>query len=171
MTVDAPAIPARHPACSRLNDDPLRLIDLLDFFHLMSQATRYERVGAVLFNADHEPLGAVWLDQGCQDQVDFDLRLLARIALHHDAHGLYLVHSHPHSDDPKPSQRDIDATRAANGCLAPLGIPVLDHHIFGRSDGATTPIFKFRSSGITWSTEGTANELTVPPHRDDDTDQ
>lgn len=155
VTVDAPAIPPRHPACSRLNDDPLRLIDLLDFFHLMSDSSRCERVGAVLFNAEHGPLGAVWLDQGCQDQVDFDLRLLARIALHHDAHGLYLVHSHPHSDDPQPSRRDIEATRAAHACLAPLGIPVLDHHIFGTPDGVSTPIFKFRARGVVWIADAT----------------
>jgi DNA repair protein RadC len=151
--------PPRHPACSRLNDDPYQLIDLLEFFHLMSAPTRFERVGAVLFNKDHEPTGAVWLDQGCQDQVDFDLRLLARIALLHDAHGLYLVHSHPHSDDPQPSQRDIEATRAAHACLAPLGIPVFDHHIFGRSDGATTPIFKFAAKGVTWTDHATESRL------------
>lgn len=144
-------VTVRSPASARLNDDPFRLIDLLEFFRIMSAPTRYERAGLVLFNRDHEPLGAVWLEQGCQDQVGFDLRLLVRIALHHDAHGLYLVHSHPHSDDPQPSQRDIEVTRAAHACLAPLGIPVLDHHIFGTSDGQTTPIFKFRSRGVSWT--------------------
>lgn len=142
--------PSRHPASSRLNDDPMQLIGLLEFFHLMSAPTRYERTGAVLFGKDSQPLGGVWLDQGCQDQVDFDLRLLARIALHHDAHGLYLVHSHPHSDDPKPSTEDLASTREVHAALAPLGIPVIDHHIFGRSDGQTTPIFKFHTAGLTW---------------------
>ena len=155
VTVDAPVTLPRHPACSRLNDDPMQLIGLLELFHLMSAPSRYERTGAVLFGKDSQPLGGVWLDQGCQDQVIFDLRLLARIALHHDAHGLYLVHSHPDSDNPQPSKVDISTTREAHAVLAPLGIPVIDHHIFGRSDGQTTPIFKFRAEGVIW-TDGAA---------------
>jgi DNA repair protein RadC len=145
MTIDS-----RKPVSSRLNPDPARLIDVLEFFHLMSAPTRFERSGAVLFNANGEPLGAVWLDQGCQDQVEFDLRQLARIALHHDAHGIHLAHSHPHSEDPRPSAEDIATTREIHACFAPLGIPVLDHHIFGRGDGATTPIFKFSTSELSW---------------------
>ena len=164
-------MPPRHPAGSRLNDDPYRLIDLLEFFHLMSAPTRFERSGAVLFNANGEPLGAVWLDQGCQDQVEFDMRQLAQIALHHDAHGIHLVHSHPHSENPRPSPEDIAATREIHACLAALGIPVFDHHIFGRSDGETTPIFKFRAGGIIWSTEPKGNEGVPRPNSDDGTDQ
>jgi DNA repair protein RadC len=148
-------ISSSKPASSRLNPDPARLIDVLEFFHLMSAPTRYERSGAVLFDQDSQPLGAIWLDQGCQDQVEFDLRQLARIALHHDAHGIYLVHSHPHSTDPRPSAEDLASTREVHAALAPLGIPVIDHHIFGRSDGQTTPIFKFSESDLVW--------MTAPP--------
>jgi len=159
------------PTVSRLKGDSYRLIDLLEFFHLMSAPTRYERVGAVLFNAEREPLGAVWLDQGCQDAVGFNLRTLARIALYHDAHGIYLVHSHPHSHDPQPSTEDVETTRAAHASLAPLGIPVLDHHIFGRSDGATTPIFKFRARGVAWADSGGPLEPSAGPQPADRTDQ
>lgn len=47
----------RHPASSRLNDNSMQLIGLLEFFHLMSSPTRYERTGAVLFGNELQALG------------------------------------------------------------------------------------------------------------------
>jgi DNA repair protein RadC len=114
----------------------------------MSEPTRYERLGVILVDATGTEIGGAWLSQDCQDGTTFRLRDLARVALHHDATGMILVHTHPHSAEPKPSKLDIETTRTVHEYFLRVGIPVLDHRIYGAGCAA---IFSFAQQAIEWS--------------------
>lgn len=68
--------------------------------------------------------------------------LLARLIATCDIGYLFMAHGHP-SGDPRPSERDIHATRAIWRLARSLGASLQDHYILGRSGH-----FSFRESGL-----------------------
>ncbi|QLC20856.1 DNA repair protein [Parasphingopyxis sp. CP4] len=94
---------------------------------------------SLLLHHDHEHaiiahLGAadriVAISETCggADAIDLPLRQIVGDALAHDAHDLVIAHNHP-SGDPRPSDADIETTRALAMLLRPLGIRIHDHLI------------------------------------------
>ena len=61
---------------------------------------------------------------------DIPVRAITQEALVLGTHGLLIAHNHP-SGDPSPSRDDIAATRALTQAIAPLGVHLYDHLIFG----------------------------------------
>lgn len=57
-------------------------------------------------------------------------RELFQVAISHHAHAVIIAHNHP-SGDPAPSTDDVNLTTRLIECGELLGIPVLDHVIFG----------------------------------------
>jgi DNA repair protein RadC len=104
----------------------------------------YELLKYDLLNKDKEYLFVLSLDTknrvvskdlvciGILNEVLIHPREIFKFALVNNAYSVLIVHNHP-SNDPKPSDADIEITdELANAGLL-LGIPVLDHLIFYNS--------------------------------------
>ena len=65
---------------------------------------------------------------GEADAIHLPLRMIVGDALANDAQALVIAHNHP-SGDPRPSEADIETTRALALLLRPLGIRIHDHLI------------------------------------------
>ena len=136
----------------------LDLLPVEQFVRLMSETTRYERFGAILLDATGTQLGGAWLSQDCQDGTTFRLRDLARVALHHDAVAMILVHTHPHSAKPTPSKLDLETTRTVHEYFSRIGVSVLDHHIYGAGG---QHVFSFAQARIVWSNDPVATPFAL----------
>jgi len=73
---------------------------------------------------------------GTVDHTPVYPREVIKRALELSATALILVHNHP-SDDPSPSQADIQMTKAIIEIASPLGIAVHDHIIVGKNGHAS----------------------------------
>ena len=138
----------------------LDLLSVEQFVQLVSEPTRNERFGVILVDAAGIEMGGAWLSQDCQDRTTFRLRDLARVALHHDAAGMILVHTHPHSADPKPSKLDLETTRTVHEYFSRVGIDVLDHRIYGTGGEAA---FSFIENRVAWTFDQMADALELVP--------
>jgi DNA repair protein RadC len=69
-------------------------------------------------------------------------REVFRLAITSRAFALVLIHNHP-SDDPTPSQDDIEATKSITRAGEIIGIQVVDHLIIGASEH-----YSFRAQGL-----------------------
>ena len=98
----------------------------------------------LLLNHDHEHaiiahlgsadrLVAISETSGGTDAINLPLRQIVGDALAHDARALVMAHNHP-SGDPRPSDADIETTRALALLLRPLGIRIHDHLILTQHD-------------------------------------
>jgi len=79
---------------------------------------------------------------GSAGMVDVPMRQLIRDALTLESRALILAHNHP-DDSLEPSRADKAVTKRIVETARPLGIMVLDHLIFGRSDWMS-----FRRTGL-----------------------
>jgi len=78
--------------------------------------------------------GAILLQQsikGDMDKVNINLRDVVDIALRVQSASVVFAHNHL-DDNIHPSNADIHLTRGLVGVLAPLGINIIDHIIFGK---------------------------------------
>lgn len=66
---------------------------------------------------------------GTERRIELPVRRIVGDAIGHDACALILAHTHP-GGDPAPSTADVEATRALDRALRPLGIRLYDHLIF-----------------------------------------
>lgn len=69
------------------------------------------------------------VSSGGSANLAVDPKVIFKIALDHHAASIVLVHNHP-SNNPKPSQLDIELTERLIEVGKRLGLPVLDHLIF-----------------------------------------
>lgn len=102
-------------------------------------------LGSVLFGRDREEFHVLHLGRrlslighqihaaGAEGSVDVPFRALFHEALALGSQALILAHNHP-DGDPRPSRADKAVTRRIADTARPLGIQILDHLIFGRSD-------------------------------------
>lgn len=70
------------------------------------------------------------VSMGSLNAVFVEPREVYKSAILANAAGVLLIHNHP-SGDPSPSREDINITKRLEECGALLGIPVVDHIIFG----------------------------------------
>ena len=73
------------------------------------------------------------VSSGGSANLAVDPKVVFKIALDHNAAGIVLVHNHP-SNNPKPSQFDIELTERLIKGGKILEVPVLDHIIFAEDD-------------------------------------
>lgn len=78
---------------------------------------------------------------GTLDQSIVHPREVFRPAIRWNAHSIIVFHNHP-SGDEKPSKEDFRVTRRLMDCGEMLGIPLVDHLIFGASN-----YYSFRKDG------------------------
>ncbi|MEO1301159.1 MAG: DNA repair protein RadC [Bacteroidota bacterium] len=69
------------------------------------------------------------VSRGGTARLSVDPKVIFKVALDHRAASIILVHNHP-SNNPKPSQLDIELTERLIEVGKKLGLPVLDHLIF-----------------------------------------
>lgn len=75
--------------------------------------------------------------------VRIPLRAVARDVVRLDARRVVMAHNHP-SDDLRPSQSDLTATKRIATALTALGVALIEHMIFTRSNGT----FSLRGAGF-----------------------
>jgi DNA repair protein RadC len=120
-----PAVSLKHP----------QLAGLI-FHRLIGQADR-EHGAAIFLDAKGDPTGMTILSVGGLTFIPLPAREVFKAALMANAFSVVLGHNHP-SGNPKPSPRDVQATKALVKAGTLLGVRVLDHLI-------TTPSGDFTS--------------------------
>lgn len=95
--------------------------------HLL-EGKRKEHFYLVCLNGEMEVVADALVASGSLNEVAAYPRLVAELALRHDAHTVVLCHNHP---DGKafPSQDDLDTTASLNDMLQRIGITLADHII------------------------------------------
>lgn len=73
----------------------------------------------------------------CPGSIELPVRTIVADALAHEACAVVVAHHHP-SGDPTPSRADIEATRALEQALRPLGIRLYDHIILAAGGRRTS---------------------------------
>ncbi len=88
----------------------------------------YEELWAVYCSRSGKLLFKKRISEGGINFSGGDLKKICRPAVEHSASNVALCHNHPHSN-PRPSQQDIDLTKAVKEALALLDVRLLDHII------------------------------------------
>lgn len=114
---------------------------------LLSHPVDFERLGVVLCDDSGAEMCAALIAEGEGHHCEFDAYDIVRVAHRMGAKGVIMMHSHPRSVTPVPSEEDVDSTMLVHEALKPWGAEVLDHHIYGMH-GAK--VFKFRKAGVRW---------------------
>lgn len=92
------------------------------------EGKRKEHFYLVCLNGEMEVVADALVASGSLNEVAAYPRLVAELALRHDAHTVVLCHNHP---DGKafPSQDDLDTTASLNDMLQRIGVVLADHII------------------------------------------
>ncbi len=94
---------------------------------------RSERFYVLCLDTKGGLLGARMAAEGTLDQVPAYPRIVADIALRHNAAAVLLCHNHP-SGDPTPSREDIALTHRLDRLLGEMDIALRDHIIVGAAE-------------------------------------
>ncbi|MBQ8507725.1 MAG: JAB domain-containing protein [Clostridia bacterium] len=111
----------KHPQLGRL---PLAAEFLLD----NAYALKVERFYMLCLDARGRMKECVFIQEGTESGTLFNLRKLLVEVVRVAPNAVVISHNHPRRTL-RPSQDDIDCTRAAIRALAGLGVPLLDHVI------------------------------------------
>ena len=101
-----------------------------------------EQLRALFLNARNELLSEELILEGSVRFVRMHPREILHRALSAGATAVVIVHNHP-SGDPRPSARDVEATRALIEAAAPLDIVIHDHLVIARFG-----VVSLRASGL-----------------------
>jgi len=104
--------------------------DVADLLMLEFKEYETEYFKCLLLNIKNEVLKPVNISQGGLSGTAAAPRDVFRQAVREGAAAIIVAHNHP-TGDPEPSATDIDLTRQLAEAGAVLGIPLLDHVIFG----------------------------------------
>jgi DNA repair protein RadC len=96
----------------------------------MSGKRRPEELHAVWLDGWRRIIGCEVLAKGTIDQAAIDARVVAQLALQHNACGLILAHNHP-SGDVVPSADDLALTARLREALALFDVELLEHFVVG----------------------------------------
>ncbi len=122
----------RHQAELIRSQQESTIIDSSDkIFHLFDKQLSgldYEELWAVYCSRNGKLLYKKRISEGGIDFSGCDLKKVCRPAIEYMASAVALCHNHPHSN-PRPSQQDIDLTKALKEALALLDVRLLDHII------------------------------------------
>ena len=99
---------------------------------LMTQFKEYEveHFKSILLNRKNEVLKVVTISRGSVDGTLAPPAEVFKQAVREGASALIVAHNHP-SGDPEPSRADLELTRHLSEAGTLLGIPLLDHVVFG----------------------------------------
>jgi DNA repair protein RadC len=91
-----------------------------------------EHFAVICLDAKNNPIGFNVVAVGCLTMTIVHPREVFKCAVLQNAAAVILAHNHP-SGDTTPSQEDRRITERLIDCAKILGIPVLDHLIFGNN--------------------------------------
>lgn len=103
--------------------------DAADLLVPLFEACEGEKVVAAHLDGERRVIGTSEAS-GSAASVPLPIRSIIADAMRLGASGLIVAHNHP-SGDPRPSEADLDATRALAIAAEPLGIRLFDHLIVG----------------------------------------
>lgn len=115
---------------------------LMDYCHATMAHEKREHFRILFLNKKNELIADEIQGSGTVDHTPAYPREIMKRALELGATAVILMHNHP-SGDPKPSQADIEMTKAIIRAGQPLGITIHDHIIMARN-GQTS----FRNEGL-----------------------
>ena len=99
-----------------------------DYCMQLLEGKRKEHFYLVCMNGEMEVVADALVASGSLDEVAAYPRLVAELALRHDAHTVVLCHNHP-DGKAYPSQDDLDTTASLNDMLQRIGVVLADHII------------------------------------------
>jgi DNA repair protein RadC len=105
---------------------------LMDYLKAGMAHEKKENFRLLFLNKKNELIADETQQTGTVDHTPAYPREIMKRALELGATAIILVHNHP-SGDPKPSQADIDMTKAIIDAGAPLSITIHDHVIVSKS--------------------------------------
>lgn len=120
-------------------------MNFLEFINTIKNSPM-EEFGVIYFAADHKTcIGVKMIASGDAGAI----RGISKDKVIQEAHrlgaqGMTLVHNHPRSLMPRPSEADLHTTFTIHDIAKKEGVPVLDHLIFGSGNA----IFSFTKNGI-----------------------
>ncbi len=115
---------------------------LMDYCTATMAHEQREHFRIIFLNKKNEMMADEIQNSGTVDHTPAYPREIMKRALELGATALILIHNHP-SGDPKPSQADIDMTRAILRAAEPFSIAVHDHVIVSRGGYSS-----FKSMGL-----------------------
>jgi DNA repair protein RadC len=104
--------------------------DVADLLMLSFKEYEVEHFKALLLNRKNEVVKVVEVSRGTVDASPAGARDVFRQAVREAATGIIVAHNHP-SGDPEPSRPDVELTLQLAEAGSLLGIPLMDHVIFG----------------------------------------
>lgn len=114
--------------------DPYLIRRLTGLNHETLICLFYDSDGAFRFEQLHE---------GTPSAVAAERCVLTHAAVGHGARYVLIAHNHP-SGEARPSEQDIETTRALHRLFTALGVSLVDHAIVASGGGA----FSFRQAGL-----------------------
>jgi len=117
---------------------PAVITSSLDSYHEFVKtgigALHVEEFWVMFLNRANKVITVKKLSEGGTAGTVVDQKILFKMALEAGAHGIILAHNHP-SQQPFPSQADLQLTEMAKNAGQLLGIVVLDHIIVANESG------------------------------------
>lgn len=144
LKTQAPLPVARHLATMRaaqlsvLRDEVLQapvltnLDALLSYLRMEDGHSSHERLRIIFLDTQNRLIADEVFGHGSIDSAPVFPREIVRRALELGAGALILTHNHP-SGDPRPSETDLETTRAIAAAATVFSIAVHDHLIVARS--------------------------------------
>ncbi len=114
--------PTRVRICDAQSVSDLLMLDFKEY--------ETEHFKSILLNTKHEVLKVLEISRGSLDAALASPRDVFRQAVREGAAALIVAHNHP-SGDPEPSRPDVELTQKLVQAGELLGIPLLDHVVFG----------------------------------------
>lgn len=130
-------------AKTRIDSPPL----VYDLLGSEMRALLKESLRVILLDTRYHLMRVEEVSLGSLNESIAHPREIFRPALIHSAYALIVVHNHP-SGDPSPSEADRRLTRRLQEAASLLQINLLDHIIIGAPNGAASPYFSFKESGL-----------------------
>ena len=129
----------REPSVSIHNPE-----DIIGYVRSLARSA-VEHAAVLPIDSANHVLGAEEISRGGTQSTPVPIPTLFRCVLKYDtASGFILVHNHP-SGNATPSDADIDMTSKLVSAGKLMGLPLLDHMVFGRY-GASKSIRRLRPS-------------------------
>jgi DNA repair protein RadC len=106
--------------------------DIYQFMKMELMDKLVEQFWIILLNRANYIIKKQLVSSGGTARLAVDPKVIFKTALDHYASSIILVHNHP-SNNPKPSQMDIDLTERLIKAGKVLDIPIIDHVIFAEN--------------------------------------
>ncbi|MBS6062763.1 MAG: DNA repair protein RadC [Peptostreptococcaceae bacterium] len=106
---------------------------VIDYFKYELSSLNVEIVKLVCLDAKNRITFSKNITKGTTNMSLVSVKDIYKEAMLRDACGIIVIHNHP-SGDPTPSRNDIDVTNNLKKAGEIVGIPLIDHLIYGCSD-------------------------------------